>query len=107
MKTICFKLISGDELIAKVDSEDDEYLTVEDPVTLSYEYDARNGDYGLKFMSFMPHGDEMVFTFKRKHVITYIEPSEKMIKYYTKYLLASTEQEMDYTFPEHTSREIH
>jgi hypothetical protein len=105
MKIICFKLISGEDLIAKVDSEDDEFLTVVDPVLLSYEYDT-SGDYGLKFMSFMPYGDEMVFTFKRKHVITNIEPSDKMIKYYTKYLLATEEREIS-SFPKHTSRQIH
>lgn len=105
MKTICFKLISGEDIIAKVDSEDDEYLTVVDPVMLSYEFDM-TGEYGLKFMSFMPYGDEMLFTFKRKHIITNIEPSDKMVKYYTKYLLASEEQEMS-SFPKFTSILIH
>lgn len=92
MKTICFKLISGEELIAQVDSEDSEYLTVCNPVTLSYEYDSY-GDYGLKFMNFMPYGSELVFTFARKHIITYIDPSEKILKYYTKYLVSYSDSD--------------
>lgn len=95
MKTICFKLISGEEIIAKVDSEDDEYLNISDPVKLSYEYDFFSGEYGLKFINFMPYSDEMLFTFKRKYIITYIQPSNKMLKYYTRYLLASAESTID------------
>ena len=79
MKTVCFKLVSGEELIAKIDSEDDQYLNVVDPIELSYEYDGR-GDYGLKFFHFMPYSTENLFTFDRKYIITYIQPSEKMLK---------------------------
>lgn len=105
MRTTCFKLISGEELIAKIDTEDDQYLTVSDPVTLSYEYD-KYGEYGLKFMHFMPYGDEMLFTFRRKDIITYIEPSDKMLKYYTRYLISADEKETD-SFPALISHEFH
>lgn len=105
MKILCFKLSTGEELIAKVDSEDDQYLTVVDPVTLAYTYD-QYGEYGLKFMHFMPYGDEMVFTFSQRNIITYIEPSDKMLKYYTRYLLSSDESESE-TFPSLISHKIH
>lgn len=105
MKTVCFKIITGEELIAKVDTEDEEYLSVIDPVALSYEYD-HNGEYGLKFMHFMPYGEEMLFTFRRKDIITNIEPSDKMLKYYTRYLLAAEEKETD-NFPSLISHEFH
>jgi hypothetical protein len=96
MKTICFKLITGEEIIAKIDSEDDQYLNVSDPVKLSYEYDLYTGEYGLKFLNFMPYNDEMLFTFDRKYIITYIQPSDKMLKYYMKYLLALAESEIGF-----------
>lgn len=106
MKTICFKLVSGEELIAKVDTEDEQYLNVANPVELSYEYDG-GGDYGLKFFHFMPYGTENLFTFDRKYIITYIQPSEKMLKYYTKYLLAAEGVETTDKFPELISHEFH
>jgi hypothetical protein len=96
MKTICFKLITGEEIIAKIDSEDDQYLNVSDPVKLSYEYDFYSGEYGLKFLNFMPYSEEMLFTFDRKYIITYIQPSDKMLKYYVKYLLALAESEIEF-----------
>lgn len=88
MKTICFKLSTGEELIAQVDSEDDEYLNVLDPVILSQDYNYY-GEFGLKFLNFMPYSNDSLFTFKKKYVITYTEPSEKVLQYYTKFLIES------------------
>ena len=104
MKLICFKLVSGDELIAKVETEDDDWLNVTDPVKLTHEYDPY-GEYGLKFISFMPYNEGILFTFHKKYVITVIEPSDKMISYYSKFLLASEEKIFDSYQP--SSNEIH
>lgn len=96
MKILCFKLITGEELIAQIDSEDDEWLTVVNPVSiLQTIYD---GKYILSFTEFMNYNEEMLFTFKQKHVITSIIPSEEVIKYYTQFLLGANDVESLGTF---------
>lgn len=94
MKTICFKLTTGEELIAQVESEDDEYLNVLDPVVLSQDYNYY-GEFGLKFLNFMPYSNDSLFTFKKKYIITHIEPSKKVLQYYTKFLIESNFSESE------------
>ena len=83
---ICLKLVTGEVVMGILESENDDYYNIEEPVNLSYDFD-RNGNFGLKFVPFMSFCDQTVFTFNRKHVIMALEPKEETIEFYNEFQL--------------------
>jgi hypothetical protein len=94
---ICLKLITGEVVMGIVESINDDYFNLEEPVNLSYDFD-KNGNFGLKFIPFMSFCDQNVFTFNRKHVIMDLEPKEETIEFYNEFqLVRDIDDDMDDT----------
>jgi len=86
MKYICLKLITGEEIIGKTESEhNDEYINIENPVTITHATDA-HGNHGISFFAFMSYCENNIFTFRLKDVILYLVPTDSMTSYYKDYM---------------------
>lgn len=86
MKYICLKLITGEEIIGKTESEhNDEYINIENPVKVTHAVDSQ-GNHGITFLSFMSYCENTAFTLKPKDVILYLAPTDNMIEYYKDYM---------------------
>lgn len=93
-KYICLKLTTGEVVMGLVESINDDYFNLEEPVNLSYDFD-HDGNFGLKFVPFMSFCDQKVFTFNRKHVIMNSEPKAETIEYYNEFQLVRDSDEDD------------
>lgn len=86
MRPICIKLVSGEEVIGLTESNhNDEYINLEDPVKIVHGVD-EEGNYGIRFLSFMSYCENSLFTFRQRDVILYMSPTENMIGYYKDYM---------------------
>ena len=94
MNYICIKLVTGEELVGTIESEPDEYVNIENPIEVSFGFDAE-GNYGIKLGMFMSYCEEKLFTFKARDIILYNKPGEKMIRYYEEFLKRYTSPEED------------
>ncbi len=95
MKYICLKLITGEEIIGKTESEhNDEYINIENPVKVTHAVDA-HGNHGITFLSFMSYCENTAFTLKHKDVILYLAPTDNMVQYYKHYMSKRGDQSDD------------
>jgi hypothetical protein len=79
-----FKLISGEELIGAIDSEDTtEFYNIASPMTIVDGIDEYGGVI-MKLRDGMMLSDESLMTIPKKSVITYYEASKVMDTYYQK-----------------------
>jgi hypothetical protein len=79
-----FKLISGEELIGAIDSEDTtEFYNIASPMTIVDGIDEYGGVI-MKLRDGMMLSDESLMTIPKKSVITYYEASKVMNTYYQK-----------------------
>ena len=67
---VSVKLIGGEEVIARFESEDDKELVISKPMSVV------PGPQGLGMMPWMFLGDKDLFTLKKQHIFTMI-PSKK------------------------------
>ena len=93
-KYICLKLITGEAVMGLVESINDDYFNIEEPVNISYDFD-KDGNFGLKFFPYMAWCDKTVFTFNRKFVIMDIEPKPETIEFYKEFQTVQHDDEMD------------
>jgi ribosomal protein L31E len=91
-----FKLISGEEIIGALDSEDEtsknnvEYFNITGPMTIVDGYDGY-GAVTMKLRDSMLLSDEEFITIPCKSVITYYSASKIMIEYYKKAIIFARE----------------
>lgn len=95
---ICFKLVSGEEIIAQVDTISDDSISVTEPVVLLFELDYETGEYGLNMRTFMLYTTEELFTFKNKDIIITTQPTEELELIYLRFLDASKLPQGSVTF---------
>ena len=83
-KHICLKLVTGEVIMGLVESVNDEFFNLEEPVNLSYDYDV-NGNFSLKFVPYMGFCDQQVFTFNKKYVMMYLNPKQEVVGFYNEF----------------------
>jgi hypothetical protein len=93
-KYICLKLVTGETVMGVVESVNDDYFNIEEPVNISYDYD-EDGNFGLKFVPYMSWCDKTLFTFNRRFVIMDAEPKTETIEFYKEFQLVRYEDEDD------------
>lgn len=76
MEIKCLKLVSGEELLAKVTTEVDA-ITVEDPCVV-----AIMGEGKLALIPWLPLAEKPVATIGNAHIIHSYVPSEQLISHY-------------------------
>jgi len=93
-KYICLKLVTGESIMGLVESINDHYFNIEEPVNISFDFD-KDGNFGLKFVSYMSWCNKTVFTFNRKFVIMDVEPKPETIEFYKEFQTIENDDEMD------------
>ena len=93
-KFICLKLITGEVVMGLLESENDDYYNLEEPVNLSYDFD-QDGNFGLKFIPFMSFCGQKLFTFNRRYIIMALEPKPETIEFYNEFQLFRVEEDDD------------
>ena len=96
----CIKLRTGEEIIGVVDSECDEYVTLDEPCIITHGYTGE-GLYGLKLAEFMiDYIKDDFISFERKDIMIDTEPNLVMTTFYSKYAEKSRAQRRDKNKPE-------
>ena len=83
-KVIVLKLLSGEELIGKVDEipgAGDRIISITEPLAIQLQRQ-QNGDVGVGLLPFMPYMDVKTVTFKSEHVMCVSEVDEKFKNQY-------------------------
>lgn len=93
-KFICLKLVTGEVVMGLLESENEDYFNLEEPVNLSYDFD-QDGNFGLKFVPFMSFCDQKVFTFNRRYIIMAIEPKDETVEFYNEFQLVRDSEDGD------------
>lgn len=89
---VCLKLTNGDTIIGMLDTECDEYITVDNPTILEYGHD-HEGNLGIKFLLYMPYSTETLFTFAQKYVMLKGDVSQRIQDYYESFIMAENEKD--------------
>ena len=82
MNIKCFKLASGEEVIGKIDKEDDQSVTLKSVASIIIMPGQVPGSYGLGLMPYLPYADAKDFTFSKRHVMVSFDPNTDMINNY-------------------------
>ena len=89
---VCLKLTNGDTIIGILDTECDEYITIDNPTILEYGYDLE-GNLGIKFILYMPYSTETLFTFAQKYVMLKGDVSSRIQEYYDSFITAESQKD--------------
>lgn len=82
---IAIKLVSGSEVMGYIDSEDDEYVNIDQPIEVVQ-------SDSLYLMPFMSYCEESLFTFRRKDIMVISKPSVYTQTLYLTYLSKDFEE---------------
>lgn len=85
MKIVSVKLITNEELIGVLDSEDIGSLNIHEPYLINYVYNSEYGQ-GMRLTPFMPCVKDRLFTLLSKHVILKADVDSTSEEYYLKCL---------------------
>tara|TARA_Y100000356_G_scaffold44594_1_gene34896 strand:+ start:697 stop:1080 length:384 start_codon:yes stop_codon:yes gene_type:complete len=75
-----FKLVTGEHIIAFVDSADDEYVQLHKPLQLFLQNGMRGA--AVRVAKWIPFIDQSDIAIKIKHVMVYAEPNDDIADYY-------------------------
>ncbi len=81
MTTSILKLITGEELIGNIKSENADYVTIENPANI-HMAPTQDSRMQLYLIPYAPYADKDVFTLKQQHVIMHYEPNTDLLNKY-------------------------
>ncbi len=83
MNVKCYKLVTGEEVIAKEEQNDpkEDFVILRDPVTL-IPVPGQNGQYGYGMMPFMPTVDSDRFNIAKRNIIISGDPVVDILNKY-------------------------
>ena len=81
MNVKCYKLVTGEEVIAKEEQSGDDFVILKDPVAL-VPVPGQNGQYGYGMMPFMPTVDADRFNIAKRNIIISGEPVTDILNKY-------------------------
>lgn len=90
MKVISVKLITNEELIGVLDSEDIGSINLHEPYVINYTFNSEYGQ-GMRLSPFMPCVKDRLFTLLMKHVILKSDVDDTSEEYYIRCLEQSTD----------------
>lgn len=74
------KMITGEEIVADVDTDSEDYLIVDNPMHVDYFYDTAG--IGIKLVPYISTSKYKLFTLSKKHIIFYSQTEEVISEYY-------------------------
>jgi len=81
MNVKCYKLVTGEEVIAKEEQSGDDFVILKDPVAL-VPVPGQNGQYGYGMMPFMPTVDADRFNIAKRNIILSGDPVTDILNKY-------------------------
>jgi hypothetical protein len=81
MNVKCYKLVTGEEVIAKEEQSGDDFVILKDPVSL-VPVPGQNGQYGYGMMPFMPTVDADRFNIAKRNIIISGDPVTDILNKY-------------------------
>jgi hypothetical protein len=81
MNVKCYKLVTGEEVIAKEEQSGDDFVILKDPVSL-VPVPGQNGQYGYGMMPFMPTVDADRFNIAKRNIILSGDPVTDILNKY-------------------------
>ena len=85
MNVKCYKLVTGEEVIAKEEQSGDDFVILKDPVSL-VPVPGQNGQYGYGMMPFMPTVDADRFNIAKRNIILSGDPVTDILNKYNSML---------------------
>ena len=82
MSITLFKLKSGEDLIAKLEKENAEYITVSNPAVLMPMSDGRGNQVQMGLVPWVPFSDAKEFKIPREWVVLVTEPTPNVVNNY-------------------------
>lgn len=76
------KLLNGTEIVGEVVKEENEFITMSDPLTINYRYKNDFSPPIISLTRFSSFSSSKETTIKREHILAVFVPSENMVKYY-------------------------
>lgn len=76
------KLMNGEELVAKVTSEDDTHIVVDTPAIVMLS-PGQNGNLSVQMGPYCPHTDKEI-PLNRTHILYMVEPNVELLNGYSK-----------------------
>ena len=100
------KLITGEDIVSLVDSGDDEYLHLTDPIII-YNLNTQRGSM-LRAAKWIPYINEDNFSIKHSHIVVKEKPSPQIEEYYFEVIdnLQSYRDIEDYTEEDYSDEEL-
>jgi len=76
-----FTLNTGDDIIAEMLDEDDDFIILKDPLIIKYAFSMKGGMY-IQLKYYGMFSSDSIFSFKKSSVCSTCYPKDNMTKYY-------------------------
>ena len=77
-----FTLNSGDDIIAEMLDEDEEFIILKDPLIIKYAFSMKGGMY-IQLKYYGMFSSDCIFSFKKTAISSTCYPKDNMIEYYS------------------------
>lgn len=77
------KLTNGTEIVGNVITQDSDSVTVEDPLQINYRQRMDMGPPAVSLYRFNPFAKNTIHSFRYIHVLSFAEPKDGLVKYYS------------------------
>ncbi len=101
---VYLKLITGDDIVAMVESSNEEYLHVVEPIVI-YNLNTQRGSI-LRATKWIPYLNTDSFSVRHSHIVIIERPSEYIEEYYFDVIESLNKQKEEFNEREFTEEEI-